>query len=95
LARHTPSQRPNWDRDETEKLVRDLQSLITVRSEENMLSPAEDRSEAITLRSGTLERIDNQLRNGEIREAFVSIAIEREIKRRQSEAESENQARKE
>jgi hypothetical protein len=79
LARHTPSQRPSWDRDETEKLMRDLQSLINVGSEEDKLSPAEGRSEAITLRSGTLERIDNQLRNGEIREAYVSIAIEREI----------------
>jgi hypothetical protein len=75
--------------------MRDLQSLINVGSEENKLSPAEGRSEAITLRSETLERIDNLLRHGEIREAFVSIAVEREIRRRQSEAETEKQARKE
>jgi hypothetical protein len=95
LARRTPGQRQNWDRDETEKLIRDLHSLINGGSEEHKLSPAEDRSEAIRLRSGTFERIDNLLRNGEIREVFVSIAIEREIRRRQSEAETEKQARKE
>jgi hypothetical protein len=95
LARHPPSQRPNRDRDETEKLIRDLQSLVDIGAGENKLSPVEDHSEAITLRSGTLERIDNLLRKGEMREVFVSIAIEHEISRRQSEAETEKQARKE
>jgi hypothetical protein len=90
LARHIPSQQRDRGRDDTEQLIRDLQSLVG--SEENKPSPVEDRSEAITVRSETLGRIDNLLRIGEIREVFVSIAIEREIRRRQSEAET---ARKE
>ena len=95
MARHIPSQRRKWDRDEAEHLIRDLQSLVHIASEENKLSPVEDHSEAITLPSETLERIDNLLCKGEIREVFVSIAIEHEIRRRQSKTEAEKQARKE
>jgi hypothetical protein len=95
LARHIPSQRRKLDRDEAEHLIRDLESLVHIASEENKVSPVEDHSEALTLRSETLGKIDNLLRKGEIREVFVSIAIEHEIRRRQSEVETEKQARKE
>jgi hypothetical protein len=67
--------------------------------DDNQLSPAKDRCEVITLFSGTPARLDSVLRKGEIREGVVSIAIEREIRRRQIENEIrrhiENEGRKE
>lgn len=87
LGRHTPSHQRDRGRDETKGLVRDLQSLII--SEANTLSPVKDHSEAITLHSGTLGRVDNLLRKGEMRDDFVRTAIEVEITRRQSESEAE------
>jgi hypothetical protein len=100
LGRHTPSHQRGQGRGKAKDLIRALQSLFDIISEANIseanrLSPVEDHSEAITLRSGILERIDNQLREGEGREDFVSFAVEVEIARRQSDTDTEKQARKE
>jgi hypothetical protein len=52
-------------------------------TDDNRLPPAKDRCEVITLHPGTMTRLDSVLNEGEMREDLLSIAIEREIRRRQ------------
>jgi hypothetical protein len=51
--------------------------------DDNQLSPASDRREVIALYPGTMARLDSVLHDSETREDLLSIAIEREIRRRQ------------